>query len=148
MRWSVAAMLLVPLRVAAGCGGETDSWHDAATDATTAEGSAADASSGIDGTADGGPADATSEKQWPIVYNVVDGGGDSPSCYPDGNIVQACCNGQPCRGFCLGEPDDASECSCYGITGGCVGFSDQYNTIPNVCCSTIRGWRANPTATR
>jgi hypothetical protein len=138
MRWSVATIILVGVRVAAGCGGETDT-HDAGTDATTMDDAhhEGDASS-VDGFDDVTPLDAAAEKEWPIVYNTVDGGGDSPSCYPDGDIVQACCNGQPCRGFCVGDEDGAIECNCYGIPDGCTG-ENAVNHIPNVCCSTVRG---------
>ena len=80
--------------------------------------------------------DVKAEKQWPIDYDIVDGGGDSAECYTDGDIVRSCCNGQPCRGFCVLD-DGSIECSCYGIAGGCTG---DYNGQPaNVCCSTVRG---------
>ena len=105
------------------CGGETHDGPDATTDGEADTGP--------------GPTDAKAEKQWPIVYNIVDGGGDSPDCYYDGDIVRSCCNGEPCQGFCLLDDDGSIECSCYGIPGGCTG--DYEGQPVNLCCSTIRG---------
>ncbi len=137
MRWTLMTVM-VCAHLITGCGGETESQVDA-----TADGHASDAVNDlleVDASSpDAGlTTDAMDEKQWPIVYNIVDGGGDSPSCYNDANIVQACCNGEPCRGFCVLDDDGSITCSCYGIPGGCIG-ENNINHIPNVCCSTVRG---------
>ena len=104
------------------CGGQTHDVADATVDDAAVEAST----------------DAKTDKQWPIVYNIVDGGGDSPDCYYDANVVHTCCNGQPCRGFCVLDEDGSIECSCYGIAGGCTGDWDSGEPA-NVCCSQ---WRA------
>lgn len=110
IRWAVTLIEVLTVTFVA-CGGET---HDPA-DAT---------------------ADATSEKQWPIVYNIVDGGGDDPECYYDGDIVHTCCNGQPCRGFCVLDDDGSVGCSCYGIPGGCTGDWESGEPA-NICCARL-----------
>lgn len=83
-----------------------------------------------DGTLEAAP-DASLSDRSPPTYNIVDGGGDDPMCYPMGYVQQACCNGQYCRGFCIGESDGSVSCSCYGIAGGCWSGSD--------CCSGAQG---------
>jgi len=125
MRWTLILCLLSVRLVQ--CGGATQSQPDA-----TVDGSSTDALSD----SYSGPTDANTEKPWPIIYNIVDGGGDGADCYDDANVVQACCNGQQCRGFCVLDDDGAVECSCYGIGGGCTG---ENNGTPNVCCSKYRG---------
>ncbi len=73
----------------------------------------ADDGSALDAQVDDAAADAG-----PIVYDIVDGGGDEPFCHPDGDALQACCNGQFCSGFCIRGEAGVLECSCFGIPGG------------------------------
>ena len=77
-------------------------------------------------------ADASLSDRQPPTYNIVDGGGDDPICYSTDQVVRSCCNGEPCRGFCVGESDGSVSCSCYGITGGC--WSSGLD-----CCERFRG---------
>ena len=123
MRRAVKWLLFV-----VACGGQTTSQPDATTDGPSSD--------AVDDQFAEDAGDAADEKQWPIAYNIVDGGGDEPYCYPDGDIVQACCNGQYCRGFCLGLADGAIECSCYGISGGCQDYYGDPDPIG--CCTTDR----------
>ena len=76
----------------------------------------------VDETTPDSASDASLFDRQPPTYNIVDGGGDDPACYrsyPTSPVERACCNGQLCAGFCIGEGDGAVSCSCYGITGGC-----------------------------
>ena len=56
----------------------------------------------------------------PDAEKLVDGG-------PDGSwlshpvTVRSVCNGKPCRGRCVLDPQGHEHCSCWGIDGGCPG---------------------------
>jgi hypothetical protein len=123
MRRAVTMLKVATAVLFLACGRETQDVPDATVDAT------------VDAEAAETSTDAQSDKQWPIVYNIVDGGGDSPDCYYDGDIVHTCCNGQPCRGFCILD-DGSVECNCYGIPGGCTG--DWEGQPANLCCAKYR----------
>ena len=62
-------------------------------------------------------------------YDLVDGGGDGPECRWHNSVIQSCCNGLACEGFCVRVGDGAVGCSCWGIAGGCAEMPG------SVCCN-------------
>ena len=118
--------LKVALVFLIGCG--PDAAVDGGSDATVADAVPADA------VADAG-ADVPHEA---IAYDVVDGGGDEPYCFDNGNVKQACCNGQACKGFCVVIEDGGVGCTCYGVPEGCGGLSSYYDASVQ-CCALQRG---------
>ena len=131
--------------VALGCGsGADDGAGDASPDRTVSDaevgegGPDATVGDASNDTSDAGkitPLDA-----WFKGYNLVDGGTlpDGAGCgntnwYKFG-IVETCCNGVVCEGFCEGLSDGGTRCNCFGIIDGCTSFGDAA-----ACCFDSRG---------
>ena len=78
-----------------------------------------------DGTSDGSFS-VDPDGGWPI----IDGGGDC--AVKNTPAYTACCEGVACSsGYCGRAPDGGTECSCFGVIGGCRDGT--------ICCAPLQG---------
>jgi hypothetical protein len=68
----------------------------------------------------------------PPPYTIIDGGTDCGIDAPPYDEWH-CCNGSPCPGLCVREPDARVECRCGDTIGGCNSEAGDICCLQHVC---------------